>query len=173
MATPPPTGPLVTRDDIADGLRRLGVTPGETLLAHTSLSSLGWVNGGAVAVVQGLSWASAARWPGWSGWVLLLGVGYGSCTSFHLAEYRPPAPLVPDGRPAPGGRLTVPEVPVSSAGFEELGREFERERPVARHGGSRRRPAVPGRGRGGLRRAPAGFVPGLPRPGHLIGGRSP
>ncbi|CAK7285585.1 hypothetical protein SGPA1_31458 [Streptomyces misionensis JCM 4497] len=43
----------------------------------------------------------------------------------------------------------------------------------ARHGGSRRRPAVPGRGRGGLRRAPAGLVPGLPRPGHLIGGRSP
>ncbi|MGJ5750705.1 aminoglycoside 3-N-acetyltransferase [Streptomyces puniciscabiei] len=54
MPTPPPTGPLVTRDTIATQLRLLGVETGETLLVHSSLSSLGWVNGGAVAVVQGL-----------------------------------------------------------------------------------------------------------------------
>ncbi|MFJ9925408.1 aminoglycoside N(3)-acetyltransferase [Streptomyces misionensis] len=231
MAIPPPTGPLVTRDDIADGLRRLGVTPGEILLAHTSLSSLGWVNGGAVAVVQGLldalgpsgtlvvpahtsdlsdpacwenppvpeEWWERVRatmpvydplvtptrgvgvvpetvrtWPGalrsahpqtsfaavgprapeiteghaancrlgehsplarlerLGARVLLLGAGYGSCTTFHLAEYRLPAPLVPVGRPAPGGWLTVPEVAISSEGFEELGRDFEREWPVVR-----------------------------------------
>lgn len=54
MPTPPPTGPLVTRDTLATQLRALGVEPGETLLMHSSLSSLGWVCGGAVAVVQGL-----------------------------------------------------------------------------------------------------------------------
>ncbi|MGQ4419601.1 aminoglycoside N(3)-acetyltransferase, partial [Streptomyces sp. SAS_269] len=54
MPTPPPTGPLLTRDSMAEELRRMGVESGETLLAHSSLSSLGWVNGGAVAVVQAL-----------------------------------------------------------------------------------------------------------------------
>ncbi len=35
--------------------------------------------------------------------VLLLGAGYDTCTSFHLAEYRIPAPLVRVGRPGPDG----------------------------------------------------------------------
>ncbi|MEU1041278.1 aminoglycoside N(3)-acetyltransferase [Streptomyces sp. NPDC005551] len=54
MSVPPPTGPLVTRAGLAAQLRELGVRPGGTLLAHSSLSSLGWVCGGAPAVVQGL-----------------------------------------------------------------------------------------------------------------------
>ncbi|MFH9073878.1 aminoglycoside N(3)-acetyltransferase [Streptomyces alboflavus] len=54
MPTPPPTGPLCTRESIADELRALGVGHGETLLVHTSLSSLGWVSGGAEAVVLAL-----------------------------------------------------------------------------------------------------------------------
>jgi aminoglycoside 3-N-acetyltransferase len=54
MSTPPPTGPLVTRDTLATQLRMLGVETGEILLVHSSLSSLGWVCGGAVAVVQGV-----------------------------------------------------------------------------------------------------------------------
>ncbi|MFI6282861.1 aminoglycoside N(3)-acetyltransferase [Streptomyces sp. NPDC050988] len=54
MPTPPPTGPLVTRATLAADLRALGVRPGEIVLAHSSLRSLGWVNGGPVAVVEGL-----------------------------------------------------------------------------------------------------------------------
>ncbi|GHD97540.1 aminoglycoside N(3)-acetyltransferase [Streptomyces alanosinicus] len=232
MPTPPPTGPLVTRDTVAAQLRLLGVRTGEILLAHSSLSSLGWVNGAAVAVVQGLldalgpdgtlvvpsqtgdlsdpavwsnppvpeEWWDRIRatmpaydplltptrgvgvipetvrtWPGalrsahpqtsfaavgarareitdghatdcrlgersplarlekLGARVLLLGAGYAACTSFHLAEYRIPGPLVAVGRPAPGGGWeTVTEVAITSDRFDELGHDFERDRPVVR-----------------------------------------
>ncbi|MGW7379834.1 aminoglycoside N(3)-acetyltransferase [Streptomyces sp. NPDC054794] len=232
MPTPPPTGPLVTRDTVSAQLRLLGVETGEILLVHSSLSSLGWVNGGAVTVVQGLldalgpqgtlvvptqtgdvsdpavwsnppvpeAWWERIRatmpeydplltpsrgvgvlpetvrtWPGalrsahpqtsfaalgphaaeiveghapdcrlgersplarlekLGARVLLLGAGYAACTSFHLAEYRIPAPLVRVGRPAPGGGWeTVVEVSIDSDRFDELGHDFERDRPVAR-----------------------------------------
>jgi aminoglycoside 3-N-acetyltransferase len=231
MAIPPPTGPLVTRDTVFEQLRALGVTPGETLLVHSSLSSLGWVCGGAVAVVQALLdtlgpegtlvvpthsadvsdpalWSNppvpeewwktiratmpvydplitpsrgvgvipetVRRWPGalrsahphtsftalgpraaeivdghapdcrlgersplarleaLGARVLLLGADYDSCTSFHLAEYRIPAPLVRVGRPGPDGWEELTEVPITSERFDELGHDFERDRPVVR-----------------------------------------
>ncbi len=261
-SSPPPTGPLVTRGTVAAQLRALGVRPGETLLAHTSLSSLGWVCGGAVSVVQGVldalgpdgtlvvptqtgdlsdpaHWANppvprsggtpSARpcrpttpssrpravgrrpetvrtWPGAErsahpqtsfaavgaraaevvaghatdcrlgersplarlealhARVLLLGAGYDTCTSFHLAEYRIPSPLVRVGRPGPDGWETVTEVSISSDRFDELGHDFERDRPAGlagppRHGRRGRRPPVPGGGRRGLRRTVAGRAP--------------
>jgi aminoglycoside 3-N-acetyltransferase len=43
-----------TRRSLSDDLRRLGLRAGEALLVHSSLSSLGWVCGGPVAVIQAL-----------------------------------------------------------------------------------------------------------------------
>jgi aminoglycoside 3-N-acetyltransferase len=231
MPTPPPTGPLVTRHTLAAQLRALGIEPGEILLLHSSLSSLGWVCGGPVAVVRGLldvlgprgtlvvptqsgdlsdpavwsnppvprEWWETIRatmpvydplitpslgvgvipetvrtWPGalrsahpqtsfaalgaraaeiveghapdcrlgersplarleaLDARVLLLGAGYGTCTAFHLAEYRIPSPSVRVGRPGPAGWEVVTEVSISSDRFDELGHDFERDRPVVR-----------------------------------------
>jgi aminoglycoside 3-N-acetyltransferase len=44
----------VTQAGLAGDLRRLGVRPGSVLLVHTSMSALGWVCGGAQAVVGAL-----------------------------------------------------------------------------------------------------------------------
>jgi aminoglycoside 3-N-acetyltransferase len=43
-----------TRDSLAHDLRNLGIDAGDVVLVHSSLRSLGWVCGGAVAVVQAL-----------------------------------------------------------------------------------------------------------------------
>jgi aminoglycoside 3-N-acetyltransferase len=52
-AAPDPTE-FRTRKSLAEDLSALGVESGETLLVHSSLRSLGWVCGGATAVVQAL-----------------------------------------------------------------------------------------------------------------------
>jgi aminoglycoside 3-N-acetyltransferase len=56
MPTPNPADQAEprTRASLARDLRALGVRPGGVLLVHSSLSSLGWVCGGPVALVQAL-----------------------------------------------------------------------------------------------------------------------
>lgn len=43
----------VTRQDVADGLKAAGVVPGDVAMFHSSLSSMGHVEGGADAVIGG------------------------------------------------------------------------------------------------------------------------
>lgn len=43
-----------TRSSLAQDLQQLGLKPAMTVLVHSSLKSLGWVNGGPVAIIQAL-----------------------------------------------------------------------------------------------------------------------
>ena len=43
-----------TRNSLACELSHAGITSGSTILVHSSLSALGWVSGGAIAVIQAL-----------------------------------------------------------------------------------------------------------------------
>lgn len=226
---PVPKGDLLTRSSLRADLAQLGVRPGSVLLLHSSVSALGWVAGGPVAVVQALrdvlgpdgtlvvpthtpgnsdpaiwrnppvpeSWWPGIRaempafdpiltpsqwmgsvaelvrtWPGASrsdhpqtsfagigpaaaeitadhrldsmlgehsplarvyalgGDVLLLGVGHGSNTSLHLAEYRVPHPVSsPYGSAVlSGGERTWTwwdDVAVDEGDFEALGADFD------------------------------------------------
>jgi aminoglycoside 3-N-acetyltransferase len=55
------TAPHVTRADLAAGLARLGVQRGDTLFIHSSLKSLGFVEGGPGAVIGALQDAVGAE----------------------------------------------------------------------------------------------------------------
>ncbi|MEV1119486.1 AAC(3) family N-acetyltransferase [Actinosynnema sp. NPDC049800] len=230
----PPTGPLCTRESIGTQLRAAGLRRGDTVLVHSSLSSLGWVCGGATTVVSALldvlgeagtlvtpaqsadnsdpagwrnppvpeSWwpeirastppydprttpstgvgvipeavrnrpgavrsahpqtsfaaigaraaevvaehaldsrlgerSPLARLEAMDARVLLLGVGFDSCTAFHLAEYRLPTPPEADNSFAistPHGRswTTVRDVVLDDGDFAELGAAFAAAHPV-------------------------------------------
>lgn len=44
----------ITIDRLIDDLQSLGLKHGDTVIVHSSLSALGWVNGGAIAVIKAL-----------------------------------------------------------------------------------------------------------------------
>jgi aminoglycoside 3-N-acetyltransferase len=235
MVSTPPAGPLCTCGTVVEALRELGVEVGDVLLVHSSLSSLGFVNGGAEAVVRALlevlgptgtlvvpthssdnsdpaewrnppvpeEWWETIRctmpmynkqttrtwgmgvipetvrtWPfavrsahpqasfaavgrradslmedhsldcsfgeksplakleKGKAKVLLLGVGFSSCTAFHLAEYRVPSPIKDNSfsvMTSEGWRwMTVRDVRTNEEGFEELGADFEKENEIRR-----------------------------------------
>lgn len=52
---------LVTEQSMTADLRRLGVEEGMVVLVHSSLSAIGWVCGGPVAVIRALLWAVGAN----------------------------------------------------------------------------------------------------------------
>ncbi len=54
MSKKPITGPPVTQIQLERDLRQIGVSKNMTLLVHSSLSSVGWVLGGASAMVRAL-----------------------------------------------------------------------------------------------------------------------
>lgn len=70
----PPHAQPVTRPQLADDLRHLGVQLGQTLMVHCAMSALGWVVGGAQAVIEALreavsptgTLAMPAHTPDWS-----------------------------------------------------------------------------------------------------------
>ncbi|MGO4477807.1 AAC(3) family N-acetyltransferase [Massilia sp. 2TAF26] len=55
------SGSHVTRADLARDLARLGIRPGDTVFLHSSLKSLGYVEGGASSVVKALQDAVGAE----------------------------------------------------------------------------------------------------------------
>ncbi len=93
----PENNDVVARRDIARGLRRLGVRPGDVLLVHSSLKSLGWVEGGAEGVIDALLDAV-----GPAGTVMVP-------TITGQAEHSPEHPPVFDLRNTPGWTGTIPE----------------------------------------------------------------
>lgn len=53
-STHDPAAMPVTMADLVRDFKHLGIAPGMTLLVHSSMRTIGWVNGGAVAVVLAL-----------------------------------------------------------------------------------------------------------------------
>jgi aminoglycoside 3-N-acetyltransferase len=76
---------VVTRGQILDGLRRLGVAPGMKLMVHSSLGRFGRVDGGALAVIGALQDAVTAR-----GTILMPSFNHGTVFNEGAAGYYDP-----------------------------------------------------------------------------------
>ncbi|EKJ70874.1 hypothetical protein FPSE_08925 [Fusarium pseudograminearum CS3096] len=54
MPPQPLSGPLCTKSSLANNMRFLGLNKGDTVLVHSSLSKIGWINGGAETLTHSL-----------------------------------------------------------------------------------------------------------------------
>ena len=90
----------IDRQGIVDGLRSLGVEPGMGLMAHSSLKSFGYVEGGAEAVVGALQDAVTEK-----GTVMMPSFNHGAV---FKAPNRPDAPDVYDPKTSPTGNGAIP-----------------------------------------------------------------
>lgn len=108
-----------TVQSLTEDLFALGVRPGMVLLAHSSLSALGWVCGGPVAVILALEAA--------------LGPAGTLVMPAHSGDYSEPSvwqhPPVPEG-----WWQTFKDVALDSDDFEALGAAFERDTALVRVG---------------------------------------
>lgn len=95
--TPPPDGPVVTREDIVAGLRGLGLSAGAGVMVHSSLKSFGVVVGGPVTVIESLMDVLTPE-----GTLMLPSFNHGK--TFHAG-----APGYFDPRTTPTTNGTIPE----------------------------------------------------------------
>lgn len=93
---------------LADDLRALGVVPGATLMVHSSLSALGWVEGGAETVIDALLAALGPEgtlvMPAFRDTVSVEGIVY-QAPKEALAEARATAPFDPASTPTTSGAI--------------------------------------------------------------------
>ena len=101
----------------------LGVKSGQTIMVHTSLSSLGFVCGGAQIIIEALQ----------------IGVGYDKNTSLHLADVRATYPGKHNSTEFSavfenGERVWKRYDPlfVDGEDFAEIGKAFESMHPVSK-----------------------------------------
>jgi aminoglycoside 3-N-acetyltransferase len=117
--------------------------PGARRSAHPATSFAAWGKQTATvvehhAIDHGMGETSPlARIYDLSGWVLLLGVGYGNNSSFHMAEYRVPRQReIEQGAAVLDGGRSVwrayHDIELDDEDFPEIGAAFERKHPVAR-----------------------------------------
>lgn len=88
---------MVSRDDIVSGLRAIGVERGMGVMVHSSLSSFGWVEGGAEAVIEALMEAV-----GEEGTILMPSFNHG-------APFRPDGPGYYDPLETPTTNGRIPD----------------------------------------------------------------
>ena len=103
--------PLVTRDQITADLRALGVEPGQVILVHAAVKSIGWVVGGPDEVLRALldvltPAGTLAMYVSWEEWESAL-AHLPDCSEEQRAVFREHCP-----------RLTRrPRVPCASGAF--------------------------------------------------------